>query len=48
MAELLELWEGDRAEKWAHPLILIAALNLDSLCIHPFRDGNGRKPKANH
>jgi Fic family protein len=24
------------------PLIAIAALNLDFLCIHPFRDGNGR------
>jgi Fic family protein len=25
-----------------HPLIVIAAVNLDFLCIHPFRDGNGR------
>jgi len=25
-----------------HPLIVIAACNLDFLCIHPFRDGNGR------
>jgi len=25
-----------------HPLILLGALNLDFLCIHPFRDGNGR------
>ncbi|HEU4889650.1 MAG TPA: Fic family protein, partial [Thermoanaerobaculia bacterium] len=24
------------------PLVAIAALNLDFLCIHPFRDGNGR------
>jgi len=24
------------------PLLLAAALNLDFLCIHPFRDGNGR------
>lgn len=24
------------------PLILLGALNLDFLCIHPFRDGNGR------
>jgi Fic family protein len=24
------------------PLILLAAFNLDFLCIHPFRDGNGR------
>jgi Fic family protein len=25
-----------------HPLLLIIAYNLDFLCIHPFRDGNGR------
>lgn len=25
-----------------HPLIVAAASNLDFLCIHPFRDGNGR------
>ena len=25
-----------------HRLVLAAALNLDFLCIHPFRDGNGR------
>ena len=25
-----------------HPLLLIAGGNLDFLCIHPFRDGNGR------
>jgi len=25
-----------------HPLIAMAAFNLDFLCIHPFRDGNGR------
>jgi len=25
-----------------HPLVIIAASNLDFLCIHPFRDGNGR------
>lgn len=27
---------------WVHPLIAMAAFNLDFLCIHPFRDGNGR------
>ena len=26
----------------AHPLVGLAASNLDFLCIHPFRDGNGR------
>ena len=25
-----------------HPLIALAAFNLDFLCVHPFRDGNGR------
>jgi Fic family protein len=42
MAGMIELWNGGVREKWVHPLILAAALNLDFLCIHPFRDGNGR------
>lgn len=42
MAETMELWERGLVEKWVHPLVLLAALNLDVLCIHPFRDGNGR------
>lgn len=42
MAETVELWGRGLREKWIHPLILLAALNLDFLCIHPFRDGNGR------
>jgi Fic family protein len=42
MAEMVELWQRGVREKWVHPLILAAALNLDFLCIHPFRDGNGR------
>ena len=25
-----------------HPFILLGAFNLDFLCVHPFRDGNGR------
>ncbi len=29
-------------ERPIHPLIALAASNLDFLCIHPFRDGNGR------
>ncbi len=29
-------------ERWTHPLIAMAAFNLDFLCVHPFRDGNGR------
>jgi len=42
MAEMVELWNRGVREKWVHPLTLAAALNLDFLCIHPFRDGNGR------
>lgn len=33
--------ECTRDEK-IHPLLSIASFNLDFLCIHPFRDGNGR------
>lgn len=33
-----ELWESHEFE----PLLLIPAYILDFLCIHPFRDGNGR------
>jgi Fic family protein len=42
MAEMIELWERGMKEKWVPPPALAAALNLDFLCIHPFRDGNGR------
>jgi Fic family protein len=42
MAEMAELWERGVEERWLPPLVLAAALNLDFLCIHPFRDGNGR------
>jgi Fic family protein len=42
MIELLMLWGRFRTEEWAHPLAAIALFNLDFLCIHPFRDGNGR------
>lgn len=42
MGELVQLWQRGVREKWVHPLILAAAVNLDFLCIHPFRDGNGR------
>lgn len=40
--ELVVLWEECLRERWVHPLIAMAAFNLDFLCIHPFRDGNGR------
>lgn len=42
MAELVALWDQCREERWVHPLIALAAFNLDFLCVHPFRDGNGR------
>jgi len=42
MHELVADWERCRDERWIHPLIASAAFNLDFLCIHPFRDGNGR------
>jgi Fic family protein len=40
--ELIERWNLCLLEKWIHPLIAMAGFNLDFLCIHPFRDGNGR------
>jgi len=42
MAELIGLWENTLNERKMPPLIVTAAFNLDFLCIHPFRDGNGR------
>jgi len=42
MAALLADWQRCLDESWVHPLIALAAFNLDFLCIHPFRDGNGR------
>jgi len=42
LRELVGLWEKCREERWVHSLIALAAFNLDFLCIHPFRDGNGR------
>lgn len=42
MAALVADWQRCLDEAWVHPLIALAAFNLDFLCIHPFRDGNGR------
>lgn len=39
---LVKAWRDCIRERWVHPLIAIAAFNLDFLCVHPFRDGNGR------
>jgi len=41
-AELIRLWHKCLDDRWVHPLAAMAAFNLDFLCIHPFRDGNGR------
>jgi len=42
IGQLIGLWKDCLHEKWIHPLIALSAFNLDFLCIHPFRDGNGR------
>ena len=42
MKELVKLGNESIKEEWVHPLISAIAFNLDFLCIHPFRDGNGR------
>lgn len=42
MKELVTLWNRCIEARSVHPLIALAAFNLDFLCIHPFRDGNGR------
>lgn len=39
---LLDQWNRCVEERWIHPLIALGAFSLDFLCIHPFRDGNGR------
>lgn len=42
MTQLVADWQRCLDERWVHPLIALAAFDLDFLCIHPFRDGNGR------
>ncbi len=42
MTDLVADWQHCLDERWIHPLIALVAFNLDFLCIHPFRDGNGR------
>ena len=42
LSELLERYHDAQAADAGHPLILIAALILDLLAIHPVADGNGR------
>ncbi|MFH1985436.1 MAG: Fic family protein [Pseudomonadota bacterium] len=42
VAHLMSMWEQCQEERWVHPLLAMAAFSLDFLCIHPFREGNGR------
>ncbi|MER2625328.1 MAG: Fic family protein [Accumulibacter sp.] len=42
METLINDWRQCLEERWMPPLLALAAFNLDFLCIHPFRDGNGR------
>lgn len=42
MRKLVDIYNESLAEKRIPPPVLISAFNLDFLCIHPFRDGNGR------
>lgn len=40
--QLVALWRDQSRDRDISPLIVLAAFNLDFLCVHPFRDGNGR------
>jgi Fic family protein len=42
MGELVAGWNDLLIQRSVHPLIALGAFNLDFLCVHPFRDGNGR------
>jgi Fic family protein len=42
MNALFNTWQDCERNSTLLPLVAIASFNLDFLCIHPFRDGNGR------
>ncbi len=42
MREMVSLWKDCPEQGSIHPLLAVGSMNLDFLCIHPFRDGNGR------
>jgi len=42
LRRLLALHHSEMYQRRIPPPLLMAAFNLDFLCIHPFRDGNGR------
>jgi len=45
MHALFNTWQDCEQNRSLLPLVAIAAFNLDFLCIHPFRDGNGRSSR---
>lgn len=42
MRDLIDWYRWASAEKFRHPLILVANFAFEYLAIHPFQDGNGR------
>ena len=42
LSQMVGLYRQGLRQRWVPPLLLMAGMNLDFLCIHPFRDGNGR------
>lgn len=42
MRALVKAWSDSIEDRHYPPLLAAAAFNLDFLCVHPFRDGNGR------
>ncbi len=42
MDKLCKSYSGLLNQQEVHPLLAVAALVFDFLCLHPFRDGNGR------
>ena len=42
LEDAIEAYENTILARRISPLVALAAFNLDFLCIHPFRDGNGR------
>lgn len=42
MTQSMKLMDDLLKDCRVQPLVLLGALNLDFLCVHPFRDGNGR------
>jgi Fic family protein len=42
LKDFTELYDDAVKDRKIPQLVLLAAFNLDFLCIHPFRDGNGR------